>query len=228
MEKFGFPSASFSPPRRSTDRRARARARPRRRGGRRCAHRQCSSGAKGNHLAETAGDWESAAIRQTSLAPADYLKAQPPLSLPPPPTISFPKSVARIIKLVEERRERDAREREAETSSLATHSCQPSATPSSPSFPPLPAHPRQPTCCTRSIVASLGLFPLCSYLHPSRAPGVARLPSFLPPCHSLLFLSPYFLFRLGSFREGNDRGRVEFRVSTASYGGTEIRKSVLH
>lgn len=42
-----------------------------------CAHRR-SSGAKGNHLAETAGVWESAAIRQTSLAPADYLKAQSP------------------------------------------------------------------------------------------------------------------------------------------------------
>lgn len=60
-----------------------------------------SSGAKGNHLAETAGVWKSAAIRQTSLAPADYLK--PPLCTPTPtPTISFPKSVARIIKLVEE------------------------------------------------------------------------------------------------------------------------------
>lgn len=60
-----------------------------------------SSGAKGNHLAETAGVWKSAAIRQTSLAPADYLK--PPLYTPAPtPTISFPKSVARIIKLVEE------------------------------------------------------------------------------------------------------------------------------
>lgn len=52
-------------------------------------HRR-SSGAKGNHLAETAGVWESAAIRQTSLAPADYLKAQPPPwpplgHLPPPP-----------------------------------------------------------------------------------------------------------------------------------------------
>lgn len=73
-----------------------------------CAHRR-SSGAKGNHLAETAGVWESAAIRQTSLAPADYLKARPPpgrLHPPLPPTISFPKSVARIIKLVEERRER--------------------------------------------------------------------------------------------------------------------------
>jgi len=39
----------------------------------------------------------------------DYLKARPPpgrLHSPLPPTISFPKSVARIIKLVEERRER--------------------------------------------------------------------------------------------------------------------------
>lgn len=74
-----------------------------------CAHRR-SSGAKGNHLVETAGVWESAAIRQTSLAPADYLKPQPPpsrLRPPLPPTISFPKSVARIIKLVEERRKRD-------------------------------------------------------------------------------------------------------------------------
>jgi len=74
-----------------------------------CAHRR-SSGAKGNHLAETAGVWESAAIRQTSLAPADYLKARPPsgrLHSSLPPTISFPKSVARIIKLVEERRERN-------------------------------------------------------------------------------------------------------------------------
>lgn len=42
-----------------------------------CAHRR-SSGAKGNHLVETAGVWESAAIRQTSLAPADYLKARSP------------------------------------------------------------------------------------------------------------------------------------------------------
>lgn len=78
-----------------------------------CAHRR-SSGAKGNHLAETAGVWESAAIRQTSLAPADYLKARPPpgrLRPPLPPTISFPKSAARIIKLVEERRERDEEER---------------------------------------------------------------------------------------------------------------------
>lgn len=48
-------------------------------------HRR-SSGAKGNHLAETAGVWESAAIRQTSLAPADYLKARPP---PWPPPFAF-------------------------------------------------------------------------------------------------------------------------------------------
>lgn len=60
-----------------------------------------SSREKGYYLVETAGVWKSAAIRQTSLAPANYLK--PPLYTPAPtPTISFPKSVARIIKLVEE------------------------------------------------------------------------------------------------------------------------------
>lgn len=144
---------------------------------------------KRDHLAETAGVWESAAIRQTSLAPADYLKARPPpgrLRPPLPPTISFPKSVARIIKLVEERREGDGgRGQEKEkTSSLATQPCQ-ASDPSS----LIP----QPTCSLpRSIVASLGLPPICPLCSYSSSP---LLPVFSFPRVALFPLSlPLFCF----------------------------------
>lgn len=153
-----------------------------------CIHRR-SSGAKGNHLAETAGVWKSAAIRQTSLAPADYLKAQPPpgrLRSPLLPTISFPKSVARIIKLVEERRERGG-ERDKRKKRLL---------PLPPNLVKRPVLPHSATYMLsiyRCIPWSFPYLPLCSYSSP-------LLPPFSFPRVALFLLSlMLFCFNLEVF-----------------------------
>lgn len=173
------------------------------------AHRR-SSGAKGNHLVETAGVWESAAIRQTSLAPADYLKARSPPQSPPPPTISFPKSVARIIKLVEERRRRGGGG--GKTSFLATQPCQTNEDQPSPS--PATSDMLYLDLSLHLLVLPLSLFPF-----------------FLSLFHVEHIALPLSYFLLDTFysnsevfvRKGTDRGQASFEFRSRVTVGVDLK-----
>lgn len=185
------------------------------------AHRRGSSGAKGNHLAETAGVWESAAIRQTSLAPADYLKARPPpghLRPPLPPTISFPKSVARIIKLVEERRERDRKGDRRKKRLLS--SCHPTLSDERPVLPYSATYMLSTSIYRCSPWSSPYLPTLFLFFGPSACLLLLLLPA---RCSLPILHDAFFVLTEKFSRRRTDRGRAsfEFRPRVYEWHGSE-------
>lgn len=146
-----------------------------------------------------------------------------PTHPPPPPTISFPKSVARIIKLLEERRERDDSEEDGgrgRQASLLVGRATPSYHPHPCNLHALAGIYRAPTSLFFCLPSSFQFFSPCvSLFHACSSPSVLFI----------LCIAPAKFSRRRS-DWGWYGGVSEFRVSTASYESSArtIRKSVLH
>lgn len=176
-----------------------------------CAHRR-SSGAKGNHLVETAGVWESAAIRQTSLAPADYLKARSPPLVASAADNLIPQKRRKNYKVGGKKRKR----REREEDFFPRH-----PTLSGERRPTLPFPRNLLDALPRSIVASLSLAPLFVSILPlllSHGTHPSLSLSLAPTSSSILFTCLQVFVR-----KGTDRGQASFEFRSRVTAGVDLK-----